>query len=68
MIPTQGTNRIDNLIHLLQRFPVHALVEFFEVGFDLLVLKAAILVVAIVQHLQDALGIVGGVGLQGVQL
>ena len=68
MIPTQGTNHIDDLIHLLQGLAVHALVKFLEVGFDLLVLEAAILVVGIVQHLQDALGIVGVVWLQGIQL
>ena len=68
MISTQGTHHIDDLIHLLQGFAVHSLVEFLEVDFDLLILEAAILVVAIVQHLQDALCIAGVIWLQGVQL
>ena len=68
VISTEGTNRIDDLIHLLQGFAVHMLVELLKVGFDLLILEAAILVVAIVQHLQDALGIVGVVWLLGCQM
>ena len=68
MIPTQGTDRIDDLIHLRQGFAVHALVEFLKVSLDLFILEAAIFVISIVQHLQDALGIVGVLGLQVIQL
>ena len=68
VIPTQGTNRIDDLIHLLQGFAVHMLIEFPKVCLDLLVLEAAIFVISIVQHLQDALGVIGVLGLQVIQL
>ena len=68
VISAKGTNRIDDPIHLFQGPAVHALVEFFEVGFDLLVLEAAMFVIGIVQNFQDAFGVVGEPGLQIVQV
>ena len=59
MIPAEGTDGIDDLIDLLQRFAIHEPVEFLKVGFDGCVIEATGFVISIEQHLQDALGIVG---------
>ena len=40
VIPAEGTDSIDDLIDLLQRFPMHESVEFIEVGFDGCVIDA----------------------------
>ena len=66
MVPAESTNSIDDLIDLLQRFPMHESVEFIEVGFDGCVIEAAGFVISIEQHLQDTLRMVGIVWLQGV--
>ena len=62
MIPTQGTHRIDDLIHLLQGLAVHALVEFLKVGLDLFVFEAPIevagFVICIERYSDDALCII----------
>ena len=47
VISTQGTDRIDDLVHLLQGLTIHALVEFLKVGFDLLVFEAASLLLCL---------------------
>ena len=52
VIPTEGTDSVDDLIDLLQRLSVHEPVEFFEVGLDGCVIEAAGFVIGIEQHLQ----------------
>ena len=54
MVPTLGTDCVDDLIDLLQWFSVHELVEFLNVGFDLLVVHAGGVVIGLVQQFQDA--------------
>ena len=66
MIPTEGTDGIDNLVDLLQRLAIHEPVEFLEVGFDGCVIEAAGFVIGIEQDIKDTLRIVGVVWLQGV--
>ena len=68
MIPTEGTDGIDDLIDLLQWLAIHEPVKFLEVGFDGCVIEAAGFVISIEQHLQDALGIVGIVWLLDGQM
>ena len=68
MISAEGADGIDDLIDLFQRFAVHDLVEFLEVGFDGCVVEAAGFVIGIEQHLQDALGSVREVWLLDGQM
>lgn len=68
MIPAEGTDSVDDLVDLLKRFPVHAPVEFLEVGFDGCVVEAAGFVIGIEQNLQDIFRIVGVVWLLGGQM
>ena len=57
MIPAQLTDRVDNLIHLLQGHAVHLPVEFVEVFLDLFVVIGIVLVVALIEHGQNRLTI-----------
>ena len=57
MISAQFADRVDDLIHLPQGYPVHLLVEFVEVSFNLLVVIGIVFVVAFIEHSQNRLSI-----------
>ena len=59
MLPTEGTDGVDDLVDLLQGLSVHGPVELLEVSFDGCVIEAAGFVIGIEQHRQDASSIVG---------
>ena len=71
MITAEGTDRIDNLIHLPERHPIHLLVQLIEVCFNLLVVIGTVFVVAFIEHSQNrfTITVVGwvllNVGFQG---
>ena len=73
MIPAKLTDRINDLIYLLQWHTVHLPVEFVEVFLDLFVVIGVVLVVALVEHGQNRLtvAVVGwallNVGFQGFE-
>ena len=54
MISAEGADGVDNLVDILQCFPVHKLVEFLDVGFDGCVVETAGFVIGIEQRLQGA--------------
>ena len=64
MIPAEFTDRVNDLIHLPERHPIHLPVELVEVRTDLFVVIGIVFVVALVEHGEDRLAIaaVGWIG------
>ena len=50
MVTAEGTDRVDDLVHFLQRHSVHLPVQFVKVFLDLLIIVGIVLVVALVEH------------------
>ena len=70
MLPTESTDRIDQTVHVRDRYILHVAVEFSEAVFDLIGIQLVMLAVAIPEHLQDrpgiAVAVAGGIGFQVV--
>ena len=57
MITAEGTDWVDDLIHLPQGHTVHLMIKLIEVCTDLLVVIGTVFVVAFVEHGQNRLAI-----------
>ena len=50
MIPAQGTDRVDDSVHLPQLHAVHGLVQGIEICLDLLIVQIIDLVIGFIQE------------------
>ena len=66
MLPTEGTDGIDDTVHVRDRYILHVAVKFSESCFDLLRIQLVVLAIGIPEHLQNgmdiALAVVGWIG------
>ena len=53
MVAAEPANRIDDLIHLSQWYPIHLPVQFLEIRLYLLVIIGIVLVEAFIEQPQD---------------
>ena len=58
VISAEATDGIDDPILFPECLAVHSLVEVLKVLLDLVVIYAVVLVISVVEHLQDAAGII----------